>query len=248
MNPELIPASYKPLLVLLSYVVSAVGSYTALAAATGMRGPDGRVNRFNVFLGGLALGGIGIWSMHFIGMVAWKVQLGVGYSLLETVVSLVAAVLVSSLALGYLAGGPDSKRRLLIAGPLAGIGVAVMHYLGVYSMRFYGFFDWNLPLVGLSVLIAMAAATAALWLAFNTPSRLHRALAALVMGAAVCTMHYTGMAAAAVMCTTSNRFAMLPDLMRPADLPALVAIIALGVAGMIGADLLVQRNTRGQRA
>jgi len=241
MTPELIPVSYSPLLVALSFLVSAIGAFTALAAAGAARKPGQQVNRFNVFLAGLALGGVGIWSMHFIGMLAWKVDLGVGYRWLETMVSLVAAVLVSSLALGYVAAGPVTWRRLLVAGPLAGIGVAVMHYLGMYSMRFYGFFEWDYGVVGLSVLIAMTAATAALWLAFNTSKRTHRVAAALVMATAVCTMHYTGMLAADVMCTTSNRFAMLPGLLRPVDLPALVLLIALSVAAMISLDLMVQR-------
>lgn len=242
MVSELLPVRYSALMVVLSYLVSAVGAFTALSAAGAARGADQRVNHFNVFLSGLALGGVGIWSMHFIGMVAWKVDLGVGYRLLETMVSLVAAVVVSSLALGYVASGPTTWRRLLVAGPLAGIGVAVMHYLGMYSMRFYGYFDWDALTVGISVLIAMVAATAALWLAFNTRKRWHRVAAAFVMAAAVCTMHYTGMAAASVICTTDNRTAYLPDLLRPADLPALVLAVAIGVAAMIGLDLLLQRS------
>jgi NO-binding membrane sensor protein with MHYT domain len=246
MTAELLPVTYAPLLVALSFLVSAVGAYTALLAAGAARTNGQPVNRINILLAGVALGGIGIWSMHFIGMVAWQVDLGVGYRLLETMVSLVAAVIVSSLALGYVASGPVSPRRLLVAGPLAGIGVAVMHYLGMYSMRFNGFFDWNASVVALSVLIAMTAATAALWLAFNARQRSHRVAAALVMATAVCTMHYTGMAAASVICTTANRAAMLPGLLRPADLPPMVMIIALGVAGIIAVDLLIQRvNGRG---
>jgi NO-binding membrane sensor protein with MHYT domain len=108
-------------------------------------------------------------------------------------------------------------------------------------MRFYGFFQWDWPTVGLSALIAMVAATVALWLAFNLQKRWHRGVAATVMATAVCTMHYTGMAAASVMCTTANRKAFLPDLMRPTELPALVLTIALGVALMIGTDLTIQR-------
>ena len=243
MTQELLPVTYVPLLVLLSYAVSAIGAFTALSAAAAARRPEGQVSRFNIFLAGLALGGIGIWSMHFVGMIAWKVQLGVGYHLLETMVSLVAAVIVSSLALGYVAADPRDLKRLLVAGPLAGLGVAVMHYLGMYSMRFGGFFDWNLGIVALSVLIAMVAATAALWLAFHTRRRWHRALAALVMASAVCTMHYTGMAAAAVMCTTSNRYNVAAGLMRPADLWAVVVLIAVSVACVIALDLLMQRLT-----
>jgi NO-binding membrane sensor protein with MHYT domain len=242
MKPELLPVSYDLAMVVLSWLVSAVGAFTALSAIGRARKPDGQVDRFNVILSGVALGGVGIWSMHFIGMIAWQVDLGVGYRLFETMVSLVAAIIVSSLALGYVAKDA-SLRRLLVAGPLAGIGVTVMHYLGMYSMRFYGFFQWDWQIVGLSAVIAMTAATAALWLATNTHKLWHRAVAAQVMATAVCTMHYTGMAAASVMCTTDNRKAYLPDLMRPSDLPVLVLTIALGVALMIGTDLTIQRLT-----
>ena len=240
MKPELLPVSYDLAMVLLSWVVSAIGAFTALSAIGRARKEDGTLDRVNVALAGVALGGVGIWSMHFIGMIAWKVDLGVGYRLFETRVSLVAAVVVSAVALGYV-GTDATIRRLLVAGPLAGIGVTVMHYLGMYSMRFYGFFDWDWPTVGLSAVIAMVAATVALWLAFNLHKRWHRGVAATVMATAVCTMHYTGMAAASVMCTTANRKAYLPDLLRPSDLPALVLTIALGVALMIGTDLTIQR-------
>lgn len=240
MESVVLPVSYDLAMVILSWMVSAVGAFTALSAVSRARKPDGEVDRFNVILAGVALGGVGIWSMHFIGMIAWKVELGVGYRLFETMLSLVAAIIVSALALGYVAHDASIK-RLLVAGPLAGIGVTVMHYLGMYSMRFYGYFDWDWATVGLSAVIAMTAATVALWLAFNTHKRWHRAVAAQVMATAVCTMHYTGMTAASVVCTTANRKAYLPDLLRPSDLPALVLTIALGVALMIGTDLTIQR-------
>jgi NO-binding membrane sensor protein with MHYT domain len=244
MTPVLLPVSYDLSMIILSWVVSGIGAFTALSAISRARqSATGRVDKFNVLLAGVALGGVGIWSMHFIGMLAWKVELGVGYRLLETMVSLIAAVIVSALALGFVAAGPATFTRLLVAGPVAGIGVTVMHYLGMYSMRFYGYFDWDWNTVALSAVIAMTAATAALWLAFNTHKLWHRALAAPVMATAVCTMHYTGMAAASVMCTTANRKAILPDLMRPSDLPMLVLTIALGVALMIGTDLTIQRVT-----
>ena len=239
----LLPVSYDYSMIALSWVVSAIGAFTALSAMGRSRNTEGRLDRFNVIMAGVALGGVGIWSMHFIGMLAWKVDLSVGYRLLETMVSLVAAVVVSSLALNYVGSGPVTLGRLLVAGPLAGIGVTVMHYLGMYSMRFNGYFDWDWNIVGLSALIAITAATVALWLAFNMHKTWHRVVAAQVMATAVCTMHYTGMAAASVICTTTNRKAMLPDLLRPSDLPALVLTIALGVALMIGTDLTIQRVT-----
>jgi NO-binding membrane sensor protein with MHYT domain len=243
MTPVLLPVAYDLPMIILSWVVSAIGAFTALSAIGRARQTTtGRVDRFNVLMAGVALGGVGIWAMHFIGMLGWRVDLGVGYRLLETMVSLVAAIIVSTLALGFVAAGP-ALWRVLVAGPVAGIGVTVMHYLGMYSMRFNGFFAWDWNIVALSAAIAMTAATAALWLAFNTHRLWHRALAAPVMATAVVLMHYTGMTAASVMCTTANRKAMLPDLLRPSDLPVLVLTISLGVALMIGTDLTIQKVT-----
>jgi NO-binding membrane sensor protein with MHYT domain len=242
MTSILLPVSYAPHLVALSFFVSALGAFAALSAAGIAQTKNRQANVLNVILAGVALGGVGIWSMHFIGMVAWKVDLFVGYRLTVTLVSLAAAVIVSSLALGYVASGPVTVRRLLVAGPLAGIGVAVMHYLGMYSMGFNGYFVWNWTTVLVSVLIAMAAATAALWLAFNTRTRALRVAAALVMATAVCTMHYTGMSAASVICTTSDRAALLPDLLWPTDLPVFVMIVAIGVTIVIGVDLVLQQQ------
>lgn len=242
MNPEVLVASFDAGWVALSFVISVIGSYTALWVAPSVAGPhSGQVNWFNAALSGLALGGVGIWSMHFLGMLAYEVPLAVGYRLFELVVSLVAAVVVSALAIGYMSARAFAWQRLLVAGPLAGLGVAVMHYLGMFGMRFGGFFDWNLPVVLLSVLIAVVAASAALWLAFHTRSASKRAGAALVMGAAVCSMHYTGMAAASVVCTTENRGALLPGLLRAGDLGLAIAVVAIGIALMVATDVAIQR-------
>lgn len=248
MNPELLTPTYDMVLVAASFLVSAAGAYTALWVAATMMRAKGAKNRLNIFMAGLALGGVGIWSMHFLGMIAYQVPLTLGYKPLETLVSLIAAVAVSSLALGYIAARPFSMGRLMVAGPLAGIAVAAMHYLGISGMRFGGFFEWNWGLVALSVVIAIVAATAALWLSFHAHSRSHRAIAALVMGAAVCTMHYTGMAAASVICTTTDRAARLPGLLRPNDLSFYVILVALSVAIMITLDVMMQRMHANQAA
>ena len=240
MKPELLPVSYDLAMVILSWVVSAVGAFTALSAIGRARKPDGEVDRFNVILAGVALGGVGIWSMHFIGMIAWKVELGVGYRLFETMLSLVAAIVVSALALGYVARRcvPEATARRRTDRRHRRHGDALPRHVFDALLRLL---PVGLADVGLSAVIAMVAATVALWLACNLHKRWHRAVAAQVMATAVCTMHYTGMAAASVMCTTANRKAYLPDLLRPTDLPALVLTIALGVALMIGTDLTIQR-------
>jgi NO-binding membrane sensor protein with MHYT domain len=243
MTPETLTPSYDLWLVIASFLVSTAGAYTALWVASSMLNNRQRVaSKLNIFLAGLALGGVGIWSMHFLGMIAYEVPLTVGYRPLETLVSLLAAVAASSVALGYIAAEKFAWKRLFVAGPLAGLGVAGMHYLGMYGMSFGGFFDWSWELVALSVVIAMVAATVALWLAFHTHQRSHRIGAALLMGAAVCTMHYTGMAAASVVCTTPDRFALVSGgLLRPRDLSFYVILVAISIATMIVLDVMMQR-------
>lgn len=249
MNPEILAATYDPMLVLASFLVSTAGAYTALWVTASMLKDQQRgASKLNIFLAGLALGGVGIWSMHFLGMIAYQVPMGVGYHPFETLLSLVAAVAVSSVALGYIAAEKVSFRRLLVAGPLAGLAVAAMHYLGMDAMRFGGYFDWSWNLVALSVVIAMVAATAALWLAFHAHSRMHRVGAAVVMGAAVCTMHYTGMAAASVICTSSDRLSVGAGLLRPRELSFYVILMAISIATMIAVDVMMQRLQRAQLA
>jgi NO-binding membrane sensor protein with MHYT domain len=229
-----VASSYQTGYVALSYGVSVLGSFVALTAAHRIRRADGSLRHANSWAAGLALGGIGVWSMHFIGMVALKLQAASSYSLWETLVSLLAAIVGSALALGFVARAPHRLGRLACAGFLLGMGVVVMHYLGMYGMKIAGFIRWDLGIVAMSALIAVLAATAALWLAFNTGARLLRAAAALVMGVAVCSMHYTGMAAADFVCTGDP--AVAPQgfgLFSAAQLPAMIVFVALTTAAII---------------
>lgn len=237
-----VATSYESIYVVFSYVISVIGSFVALTAARHIVRPDGGVSAFNLLAAGLALGGIGVWSMHFMGMLALKADLAIGYSLAETLVSLVAAVIATSLALYFVAGN-NTFGRIVTAGTVLGLGVCVMHYLGMHGMRFGGFFRWSFDVVGLSVVIAIVAATAALWLAFNTSNWLARAAAALVMGGAVCAMHYTGMAAASIICTTVNRTAMPRGfgVISTVQLPMVVISLALGIAAILAIQQLFQR-------
>jgi NO-binding membrane sensor protein with MHYT domain len=242
MNPTPLASNHDLWMVALSFIVSTSGAYAALWITSTLRAmANGRLSRLNVLLAGSSLGGISIWSMHFLGMIAFQVPTGVGYEPVLTVLSLVAAVVVSSLALGYMAARPFSISRLLVAGPLAGLGVALMHYMGMYGMRFGGYFEWAPMLVGLSLVIAVVAATAALWLAFHTRGQLNRIAAAIVMGAAVCSMHYTGMAAASLVCTTPTSALSMKGLMDPDDLGVFVVLIGFALLTMIVVDTLVQR-------
>jgi NO-binding membrane sensor protein with MHYT domain len=205
---EVIAVTYNPYLLALSFAVSVIGSFVGLMACRHIAGADGRISWYNAGSAAIAIGGVGVWAMHFIGMLALKVDMAMGYAAVETLVSILAAIVVTALALAYVAKAPNSPLRLVVAGIAMGLGICVMHYLGMHGMRFNGVFAWNWSLVALSVGIAIVAATAALWLAFRANGMGLRVLAALVMAVAVCAMHYTGVAAADIICTTTNRLAM----------------------------------------
>ncbi|MEK9802225.1 MAG: MHYT domain-containing protein [Curvibacter sp.] len=248
MNPEVL-TSYDPQYVALSFILAFVGSFVALSAARRMIGPNGRINSFDLLAATLALGGIGVWTMHFIGMAALRMDLRVGYSLAETVFSLVVVCAATAYGLVHVARDPSNIRRLGMAGTAVGLGVVVMHYLGMYGMRFGGYIDWSMALVAVSILIAIVAATAALWLAFNTRPIALRLVAAVVMAVAVCAMHYTGMAAADFVCTTADRLAPPRGfgVIISTDLPGAVTVMAAGIALVLSIDLLVQKALRTPR-
>jgi NO-binding membrane sensor protein with MHYT domain len=249
MNP-VVTSSFQLSYVAISFAISVLGAFVALTAATRIRRRNGSISLVNTVSAGMALGGIGVWSMHFIGMLALKLDLAVAYSMLETLVSLVAAIAATSMALGFVAKRPDSAPRLLIAGFLLGMGVVVMHYLGMYGMRFGGFIQWNFGIIGISAVIAVVAATVALWLAFNTRTVALRLCAALLMGVAVCAMHYTGMQAAEFVCTVANRFTTPTGVgyVNAMDLPTVVATVALAMAALISIDQVFQGAGDTRRA
>jgi len=246
----LLETSYRSGFVVLSYVFAVVGSFIALTSARDIVRRSGRIDWLATTITGVALGGIGVWSMHFLGMLAVQIDIGVGYRLLETLTSLVAAVCASSAALVYVAKAPSDPKRIVVAGCLLGLGVAVMHYLGMYGMRFGGFIRWSPEIVALSVLIAMVAATAALWLAFNVGGIGPRAAASAVMGIAVCAMHYTGMSAAGFICTTANRLAVPSGsgVIASFNMPTMVVLITIGTAMIIVLDLVMRREEAKTRA
>ncbi|MDR5172218.1 bifunctional diguanylate cyclase/phosphodiesterase [Methylobacillus flagellatus] len=192
--------SYDVNLVAISLVVAIFASYTALNLAERINTAKGRAATWWL-LGGAATLGIGIWSMHFIGMLAFRLPIPLGYDMGITVFSLALVIVVSGFALYQVIQPALPLKRLLVSAVIMGIGVASMHYVGMAAMLMEPAPVYDPGLFALSVAIAVAASAAAMWIAFRLRQRvphvlLARALAALVMGVAICGMHYTGMAAA----------------------------------------------------
>ncbi|MFC4276686.1 putative bifunctional diguanylate cyclase/phosphodiesterase [Achromobacter aloeverae] len=193
---------YDPLLTCLSVVVAFLASFTALEGAA-MLTTVTSSRRRHVWLAGSACAmGMGIWSMHFIGMIALTLPISVGYDIDVTAASLVLAILAALVALATVSRGQLSVKRLLVAGAIMGTGVAAMHYTGMMAMRMSPSIDYDAARVALSIAIAVGASIAALWLAFRLRDSRREYIvwkrigAAAVMAGAIAGMHYTGMSAA----------------------------------------------------
>ncbi|PZO20662.1 MAG: histidine kinase [Burkholderiales bacterium] len=237
-----VTTAFNPLLIALSFAFAVIGSFVALTAAGRVQQRGGRQSLSNVLTVGVALGGIGVWSMHFIGMLALDMDVGSSYSMLETFASLLVVIVTASWTVSFAAQSPDNLPRLVIAGVLLGMSVVVMHYLGMFGLKINGYIRWDYGVVVLSMVIAVVAATAALWLAFNSPTLNRRLAASLAMGVAVCAMHYTGMFAAEFVCTTESRNAIPQGTgyISSFRLPTLVIAISLMMTAVLSVDQLFQ--------
>lgn len=193
--------SWDPVLIAISYLVAFIASFVALDSAGKIPLSSRKAALFWRIAGGVTLG-IGIWSMHFIGMLSMQMPMMMSYDLWLTLASLGVAVVASATALNIaVAGKKLSPFRLIFATAILSAGVVSMHYIGMAALMLDGSIIWDRRIVGLSVVIAVVASGTALWLAFRLRDKhkgvfINRILAAFVMGAAICAMHYTGMSAA----------------------------------------------------
>ena len=181
----------------LSYVVSCVGCFLGLRCTTRARAYQGAARARWLTLAALSIGTTGIWVMHFIAMLGFAIPgETIRYNVPFTILSMVIAVAVVGIGV-FIVG--FSRRAgngpLLLGGTILGLGVASMHYLGMGAVRVDASLTYNYGLVAASVIIAVIAGTAALWMALRLDSVWSTFIASLVAGVAVNGMHYTGMAA-----------------------------------------------------
>ncbi|HEV8261454.1 MAG TPA: MHYT domain-containing protein, partial [Burkholderiales bacterium] len=194
--------TYNSLLVVLSVAVAIVASYVALDLASRVVASHAGIGARLWLAGGAVSMGTGIWSMHFIGMLAFRLPIPMSYDVPTTLHSLLIAVLASGFALYLVSRGHLTLRRLVGGGVLMGIGIFSMHYTGMAAMQLAPPIRYQPLLLALSVLIAIVASMIALWSAFELRFETiltafwKKAGSALVMGIAISGMHYTGMAAA----------------------------------------------------
>jgi two-component system sensor histidine kinase/response regulator len=220
-----IDGSYDYRLVALSVLIAVLASYAALDLAARVTAARGRI-RFAWLCGGAAAMGTGIWSMHYIGMLAFSLPIPVLYDWPMVLLSLLAAVFTSAIALFVV-----SRRRMgllaaTVGSVIMGAGIATMHYTGMAAMRLPAMCHYSSALVTLSVALAIVISLVALWLTFRLRNDvkgkwLPKISSAVLMGAAIPVMHYTGMAAAGFTFTGEA-----PDLSHA------VSVSSLGVTGI----------------
>jgi two-component system sensor histidine kinase/response regulator len=244
MGPE-IAGTYDHRLVALSVLIATLASYAALDLSSRVAAARGRV-QFAWLFGGAAAMGTGIWSMHYIGMLAFSLPIPVLYDWPTVLLSLLAAVFASAISLFVV-----SRQRMGLVAALAGsgvmgVGIATMHYTGMEAMRLSAMCHYSPFLVALSVVLAILISLVALWLTFHFRNDvkekwLQKIASAVLMGAAIPVMHYTGMAAASFTFTGEA-----PDLSHAVSVSSLgitgITIVTFMVLGLAVLTSLIDRR------
>ncbi|HEX5793676.1 MAG TPA: MHYT domain-containing protein [Rheinheimera sp.] len=251
-DPLLLAGSYNPSLVLLSFMIAVFSS----AIAIHITAQAISVNKKSLRLlmlgsGSIALGG-GVWSMHFIGMLAFALCTSVSYQPGLTFLSMIPSIAASWVALELISKKQLRSVQLLSGGVLVGAGIGTMHYMGMAAMQMSVALRYDLPMFLLSILVAVVLAILALWVRFglrrfNLAPHWLTLLSSVVMGAAISGMHYTGMAAA--------RFVPPPGFTASSDntdiswqLALAVAFITLMITGLVVAvNLLLKYRELNQQ-
>ncbi len=223
----MLTATYDLRLVLLSIAIATIASYTALDLAGRVTAAIGK-GRLLWLIGGAIAMGLGIWSMHFIGMLAYNLPIQMAYDPPIVIASMLVAIIASGAALFVASRKTMGCLPLFLGGTFMGLGIAAMHYTGMVAMQIDAVVHYNLQLVALSILIAIAASVTALWLSHRmrseTPghSILPKIGAAVIMGSAIAGMHYTGMTAAS--------FQLIPQAITPSFPVMNYSLLAVGIA------------------
>jgi NO-binding membrane sensor protein with MHYT domain len=210
----------------LGFVLAFLGSLLSLVLATRARNAVGWSRARWLLMAAVALGGTGIWLMHFMAILGFDVpdtliRYDPGITIASFAISV--AVVAGGLFLAAYTDRPTAV-RIVAGGIVTGIGVAAMHYTGMSALMFSGTLSYDLGLVGASFGIAIVAATVALWFATAIEGASATIGAAVLMAVAVCSMHYTGMAAVRI--ELSTELAPVSGGMGAFELLAPIAVLA----------------------
>jgi PAS domain S-box-containing protein len=227
-----VTGSYNYGLVLLSVLIGTSASYSALDLGARITASRGWF-RSGWLVGGAMVLGVGIWSMHFTGMLAFSLPVPVSFHWPTVFLSLLAAVFASAVVLFVATRKKMGAAQALTGSVVMGAGIAGMHFIGMAAMRLQATSHYSPPIVGLAIVIAVLASLAALVLTFDFREETRGTTRAKVtsaagLGVAISAMHYTGMASARFITSTM-----------PTDLSHTVSISSLGITGIVFGTLIV---------
>jgi NO-binding membrane sensor protein with MHYT domain len=238
-----VTGTYDPYLVALSILVAALASYTALDLGGRVAAARGLARRVWLTAAAITMGG-GIWSMHFVAMLAFIMPTPMSYDIGLTTLSLVVAMFVTGGGFYVISRHSGSPLHLVLSGIFMGLGIAAMHYTGMAAMREHVELGYDRIFVALSLIIAIGASTAALWLAFRTTDLGQKLIAAVVMGLAISGMHYTAMGG-----TTFTTHGPVPKAHGYASLDQTnLALAVAGITFVILASALIASLSEQKRA
>jgi NO-binding membrane sensor protein with MHYT domain len=237
-----VTGTYDPSLVALSVLVAGFASYTALDLGGNVAPAQGRPDRIWLAAAALTMGG-GIWSMHFVAMLAFELPMPMSYDVGLTVLSLMLAILATGGGFYVISRPEVSRPRLVLSGVFMGVAISGMHYTGMAAMRGPLELSYDPLWVALSVIIAIGAATGALRLGFRTTDPGRKLAAAAVMGLAISGMHYTGMRAAIFTAPATMESTHAGATLDPTTLVLAIAGITLADLAALFASMSKRKRT-----
>ncbi len=232
--------THEPWLVALSIVMAIQGGYVGLQLATGLKFATG-TNRRLLLAGSAITLAVGIWAMHFVGMLAASLPHDVDFLVLPTLISFLTCVIVVGAGVAAVHMPGSASMRISIGALAMGGGICLMHYIGMNAVHANAFLDYKLASIVSAFLIAVVTSGVALWMLNRTTRPLPIWLAAVVLGIAVSGMHYTAMAGTTFTLCDVRPDATSPSLTRDA-LAIIVAIIAFSVSGGFLLSLIPDRG------
>ncbi|WP_134702088.1 PAS domain S-box protein [Ammoniphilus sp. YIM 78166] len=230
---------YNVPLMILSFLVAVVASYTALDLIGRLTVSSGYVRKI-LLIGGACAIGMGVWSMHFIAMLSYHLPIGMEYSLWHVLASLGVSILFAFAAL-------RSIPRIILGSLFMGSGISMMHYMGMAAIKGEVTLGYSFPLVLLSILIAILASYCAFWLSLYFRSsegrfQIGKLGSSLIMGLAICGMHYTGMAATRIFSNQPMNHERLAFSYNDYLLAASIGIAALLILGFALITMFIDRR------
>jgi len=244
-NNLFVHSNYNPWLVILSIAIAIFASFMGFKIAHDAQYAKPVRKKILLFIGSLALGS-GVWSMHFIGMLALEMHAHVTYDISITIVSVLPSILASWVALNLMTYKEIKQRQLVWGGLLIGSGIGSMHYIGMAAMEMAPLLRYNLPMFIASILVAVVMASLALWISFGLKTtsqvglsnNIRVSISSLVMGVAVSGMHYIGMAAARFVLPVGTEYSQQTNEISTILALIITSITIVVISVVLGANLI----------